>query len=119
MFTVVFGWLASGNSSTLRPFVSVYSVMPSTDGPCLTPSGSAAAAMPAATKNAMGASVRTNQGRKRIMRGPEKRNGEAESLTTIGYRNLKGTTARLGTPEDRSKVPRAQKHVPAATLTFT
>src|SRR6266513_6424855 len=96
MFTVVFGWLASENSSTLRPFASVYSVMPSTDGPCLTPSGSAAAATPAATKNAMGASARASQSRERIMASLGKQNGGTESLATIDYRHLKSTTARLG-----------------------
>src|SRR5437762_9426466 len=89
MFTVVFGWLASGNSSTLRPLPNVYSLMPSTDGPCLTPSGSAAAATPAATKNAIGASVRANQSRKRIMSSLGKRNGRAESLSAVDYRHLK------------------------------
>src|SRR5436190_3590973 len=96
MFTVVFGWLASGNSSTLSPFPSVYSVMPSTDGPCLTPSGSAATATPAAAKNAMGTSARASQQWKRIMLTLGVRNGGGGSLTMIGYRQLKSTTACHG-----------------------
>ncbi len=43
-FTVVVGLVASGNSSTRKPFASVYSVMPSTVAPCVTPGGSAAPA---------------------------------------------------------------------------
>src|SRR5262245_45823958 len=39
--TVTFGFEASGNRSTRRPFSSLYSVMPSTDAPLVTPLGSA------------------------------------------------------------------------------
>src|SRR5262245_27841301 len=59
MLTVVFGWLASGNSSTRRPFPSWYSVIPSTLGPCVMPAGSAAATV-TPTKKATGASVRAS-----------------------------------------------------------
>src|ERR1700687_922395 len=45
MLTVVLACDASGNSSTLRPLARPYSVMPSTDGPWLTPGGSAACAL--------------------------------------------------------------------------
>src|ERR1044072_5333657 len=43
MLTVVVGFDASGNSSTFRPLARRYSVMPSADGPCVTPFGSCTA----------------------------------------------------------------------------
>src|SRR6266567_1180681 len=42
MLIVVFGWLASGNSTTRRPLSRRYSVRPSTVGPCVMPGGGAA-----------------------------------------------------------------------------
>src|SRR5437868_638385 len=45
MLTVVLACDASGNNSTLRPLARSYSVMPSTDGPWLTPGGRAACAL--------------------------------------------------------------------------
>src|SRR5450755_3748457 len=45
MLTVVLACDASGNSSTRRPLLRSYSVMPSTEGPWLMPGGSAACAL--------------------------------------------------------------------------
>src|SRR6266851_7444108 len=45
MLTVVLACEASGNSSTLRPLARSYWVIPSPDGPWLTPGGSAACAV--------------------------------------------------------------------------
>src|ERR1700737_3500784 len=45
MLTVVLACDASGNSSPRRPLGKPYSGMPSTDGPWLTPGGSAACAL--------------------------------------------------------------------------
>ena len=47
---VVVGFDASGNSSTVRPLASLYSVMPSMVGPWVMPGGTAACA-PAPTKS--------------------------------------------------------------------
>src|SRR5437016_5147007 len=44
MLTVTVGFDASGSSKTLSPLASRYSVMPSTDGPWVTPFGNASAA---------------------------------------------------------------------------
>src|SRR6476659_2643695 len=58
MLTVIFGWLASGKSSTLRPLARSYSLMPSTEAPALTPAGSAAPAAPTKQNKAAASKAR-------------------------------------------------------------
>ena len=66
---MVLAALSSGNRSTVRPFASVYWVIPSTEGPCVTPGGSAAATV-VATKAAGG-----EQGGEEAVGGVHERGG--------------------------------------------
>src|ERR1700687_1248169 len=67
MLTVVLACEASGNSSTRRPLPRRYSVMPSTDGPWLTPGGSAACALQHNAARTTAAHRRRINGREAIM----------------------------------------------------
>src|ERR1700719_4362581 len=68
MLTVVLACDASGNTSTLRPLPRPYSVMPSTDGPWLTPGGSAACALQHNAAKRMAAHMWRIKGRGAIMK---------------------------------------------------
>src|ERR1700674_590124 len=67
MLTVVLACDASGNSSTRRPLARPYSVMPSTDGPWLTPGGSAACALQPKARKKTAANTRLIECERAIM----------------------------------------------------
>src|SRR5438045_4522545 len=95
MLTVVLACDASGNNSTRRPLARSYSVMPSTDGPWLTPDGSAACALQ------HNATKKTHANMRRI----ECEKATMEVWSTEGRRLLERTGGKKGWVGNVALVP--------------